>query len=48
MKELEIIWKAKIQKISQKRKYDSDDDKDEFSPDKVTAKKRKGLASVRA
>jgi hypothetical protein len=37
MKELKLIWDTKIQELSQKRKYDSDDDMDEPSPSKATA-----------
>jgi hypothetical protein len=41
MEELESIWDAKIQELSQKRKHNSDNDVNEPSPSKVTAKKDK-------
>jgi hypothetical protein len=39
MEELEVIWEFKIIDLSQKRKHNSDDKKDEFSPSKLTTKK---------
>jgi hypothetical protein len=48
MKSLESIWDTKIQEMSQKRKHNSDEEKEEASPSKLTPKKRKGLGSVRA
>jgi hypothetical protein len=47
MKELELIWDTKIQELSQKRKYNSDDKLEEISSNKATTKKRKALGSVR-
>jgi hypothetical protein len=47
MESLESIWNTKIQKMSQKRKHDSDEKEEEASSSKLTPKKRKGLDSVR-
>jgi hypothetical protein len=47
MEELETFWNSKIQKLSQKRKHNSDSDEEESSSSKLTDKKRKGLESVR-
>ena len=47
IEELEVIWETKIQEMSQKRKHNSNDDQDQSSSGKVTAKKRKDLGSVR-
>jgi hypothetical protein len=46
MKELESIWDTKIQKLSQKRKHNSDDKLEEINSSKATTKKRKALNSV--
>jgi hypothetical protein len=43
MKELESIWETKIQELSQKRKHNSDNNMNEPSSSKATAKKRKEL-----
>jgi hypothetical protein len=46
MEEFEVIWEFKIVDLSQKRKHNSDDKKDEFSSNKLTVKTRKSLESV--
>jgi hypothetical protein len=41
MEELEVIWEFKIIDLSQKRRYDSNNEENEFSSNKLTAKKEK-------
>jgi hypothetical protein len=43
MEELETFWDSKIQKLSQKCKFDSNSEAKEFSSSKLIAKKKKVL-----